>query len=236
MSTDGDINGINVHAFVDGQLDAQDYAAMLEAMAGDAALRERVCAVQRLKHLVRAAWPLPAAVAMPVSSRPWVRPAYALAASLVAVVAGLVGGLAWRGAPDETERAAITGAKAPASQQRILFHVATANPVAVDEMFNDLVFILESNRRAGHALLIEVIANGDGLDLLRADTTRHAGRIRELVRGYPNLVFSACRNTMDRLHREEGVVVRLIPEAGIIESGVVGVAKRQGEGWSYIRV
>jgi intracellular sulfur oxidation DsrE/DsrF family protein len=232
VNTIEEIGEINVHAFVDGQLDAQDYAAMVEAMSRDGELRARVCEMQRLKQLVRAAWPLPAPVSIPSQSRSRFRPAYALAASLLAALAGWQ---AYRGAQEGTDQASVAEVQAPL-QQRILFHVATANPVAVDEMFNDLAFILESNRRARSPLLLEVIANADGLNLLRADTTRHAARIHELVNEYPNLRFFACRNTMDRLKREQAVVVRLIPEAAIIESGVAGVAKRQGEGWSYIRV
>lgn len=228
---------IVVHAFVDGQLNARDYAAMLEAMAHDAELRARVCEVQRLKQLVRAAWPLPEAesrpLALPGTTRtmPW----RALAASLVMAGVGLAGWQAYQGDAGDG-RARLAQSPVPAVQQRILFHVATANPVALAEMLNDLAFILDDNRRAGSPLLVEVIANADGLNLLRADTTRHAARIRSLVHEYPNVKFSACRNTMDRLKREEGIVVRLIPEAAIIESGVVGVAQRQGEGWSYIRV
>lgn len=222
---------ISVHAFVDGQLDARDYAAMVDAMAHDAELRARVCEVQRLKQLVRAAWPLPEAVSGIPRAMPW----RTLAATLVMVLAGAMGWHAYRG-DDRAGRAPLAQTSAPSGQQRILFHVATANPVALEEMFNDIAFILEDNRRAGRPLLVEVIANADGLNVLRSDTTRHAARIHSLAQEYSNLKFSACRNTMDRLKREEGIVVRLVPEAGIIESGVVGVARRQGEGWSYIRV
>jgi hypothetical protein len=224
---------IGVHAFVDGQLDAQDYAAMVEALARDAELRARVCEIQRLKHLVRAAWPMPAPA--PARARSRSRPWYALVASLLAAVAGWGGWQAHRAAEDPAP-ARLAGATAPSAQQRILFHVATTNRIAVDEMINDIAFILEAARANGAPLLVEVIANADGLSLLRADTTRHAARIRELAREFPNLHFAACRNTMERLKREEGVVVRLVPEADIIESGVAGVAQRQGEGWSYIRV
>jgi intracellular sulfur oxidation DsrE/DsrF family protein len=227
---------ISAHAFVDGQLETEEYAAMLEALARDAELRARVCEIQRLKQLVRAAWPMPAPAALPPRRRPRSRPWYSLAASLLAAWAGWAGWQSLRTLPETGEPAVVTRANGSHAQHRILFHVATANPVAVDEMFNDLLYILKSDRDAGIPVLVEVIANGDGLNLLRVDTTRHAARIRELVREFPNVRFSACQNTMDRLKREEGIVVRLIPETGIIESGVAGVAQRQGEGWSYIRV
>ena len=85
-------------------------------------------------------------------------------------------------------------------------------------------------------MLVDVIVNSDGLNLLRADTTRHAARIRSISSRFDNVVFAACRNTMARLRREQGIVVQLIPEAVVIESGVAGVVERQRHGWAYIRV
>jgi intracellular sulfur oxidation DsrE/DsrF family protein len=41
---------------------------------------------------------------------------------------------------------------------------------------------------------------------------------------------------MDRLRVEQGIEVRLIPDAEVIDSGVDHVVTRQKEGWSYIRV
>ena len=57
--------------------------------------------------------------------------------------------------------------------------------------------------------------------------SRHAARIRSIALRFDNVVIAACRNTMARLRREQGILVKWIPEAGGIEAGVVAVVKRR---------
>ena len=53
---------------------------------------------------------------------------------------------------------------------------------------------------------------------------------------YPNLVFVACQNTIDRLNKEHGIRAQLIEGVMVIDSGVAQIMRRQQQGWAYIQV
>ena len=83
---------------------------------------------------------------------------------------------------------------------------------------------------------VEVVVNGDGLALVRTDTSVFAGRIQRLQREYSNLTFAACQNTIDRLAREQGIIVRLLPGVITIDSGMAEIMRRQNPRWAFRQV
>lgn len=121
------------------------------------------------------------------------------------------------------------------STVKVLIHVSQANaahsPETLDEIENLVRYYNEQHQNAR----VEVVINAGGLDLVRADTTRFADRIRRMQRDYDNLTFAACQNTIDRLKREHGITARLLPGVTVIDSGVAQIMRRQQQGWAYIR-
>jgi intracellular sulfur oxidation DsrE/DsrF family protein len=96
--------------------------------------------------------------------------------------------------------------------------------------------MLAAYQSDGRPLRVEIVGHSEGLGLLRDRLSQHKERIHRLSREYSNLTFVACQNTIDRLRVEQGIEVKLIPDAEVIDSGVSHVVKRQKQGWSYIRV
>ena len=82
---------------------------------------------------------------------------------------------------------------------------------------------------------MEVVANNQGLNLLRIGKSQVSEQIKRLVNRYENLSFAACGKTMERW-QGEGEQVTIVPEAIIVRSGVVFIARRQQQGWNYIKV
>lgn len=121
------------------------------------------------------------------------------------------------------------------STMKVLIHVSQANaahsPETLDEIENLVRYYNEQHQSAR----VEVVINAGGLDLVRADITRFAERIRRMQRDYDNLTFAACQNTIDRLKREQGITARLLPGVTVIDSGVAQIMRRQQQGWAYIR-
>jgi intracellular sulfur oxidation DsrE/DsrF family protein len=103
---------------------------------------------------------------------------------------------------------------------------------ALDEV-EGLVRHYRENRVNGR---IEVVMNGPGLNLVRADVTQFRDRIVRIQREHDNVLFAACKNTIDRLKREEGIVAKLLPGVVVIDSGVAQLMRRQHQGWAYIQV
>ena len=239
MSTDQDLL---LQAYVDGELDAEQQAELLEALDRDPALARRACELENLKRQVRLAYAdIPGAASRaPARGR---SPLVAAAAGLVLV---LLGGLAgWSLHPAQPpDRLVMLDAggrgQAPAvaenRETRIVFHLKSPDQAAAGELLDEVERMLVAYESDHRPLRVEIVSHGEGLALLRERLSQHRARVRRLAQRFGNLTFVACLNTMERLRVEQGIEVRLVPEAEVTRSGVSHVVKRQREGWSYIRV
>jgi len=121
------------------------------------------------------------------------------------------------------------------STAKVLIHVSQADAARSPETLDEIENLVRFYREQHQSARVEVVINAGGLDLVRADTTRFAERIRRMQRDYDNLTFAACQNTIDRLKREHGITARLLPGVTVIDSGVAQIMRRQQQGWAYIR-
>jgi len=121
------------------------------------------------------------------------------------------------------------------SLTKVLLHITSAEVESGLNTLDNLQQLLEDYKHRGKEVLIEVVANGEGIKLLQAENTPVAKRISELSRLYENLTFAACSNTIEQMRISKGLIIELIPEVRLIDSGVVQVIERQAQGWTYIR-
>lgn len=109
---------------------------------------------------------------------------------------------------------------------KVIFHVdevAKAN-LALKNIRNMISDLGEGN------VQIELLANSEGLHMLIKPAMQFESQIRELAA--KKVVFSACANTM----KEMGITKdELLDLAAVVPSGVGELAKKQAEGFSYIR-
>ena len=234
-----------ISAYVDGELEEAERQQLLAAAAGSDELRRRICSATQLKGLVRAAFPETGARRSPETAGGRRRiGAYGLAASLV--LAALAGVLALQrqgpvtgGLPEAMQTVALNGNDGTLPRDgrtRVVFHVSSDDPAAARELLDQVEMVLQEYAASNRPLKVEVVANNEGLRLLQQGRSPVAERIRQLDARYQNLLFAACGNTLDRLRRETGEQIRILPQAVIVQSGVSFVARRQQEGWAYIKV
>lgn len=126
---------------------------------------------------------------------------------------------------------AVTG-----EQLKVLIHVSSGKAARAPEILDEIENLARYYREQHQNARIEVIINGEGLDLVRSDVTHFAKRIRALQQEYDNLAFAACQNTIDRLKREQGISAKLLPGVTVIDSGVAQIMRRRHQGWAYIQV
>jgi len=119
---------------------------------------------------------------------------------------------------------------------RVVFHVSNSNNLDADELLDDIEGLLQLSMKNNQHVRVEVVAHASGLDLLRERLSTAKNRIASMAESYPELTFVACLNTIDRIKREQGIDVKLIPAARPTQSGVAHVVKRQQQGWLYIQV
>lgn len=222
-----------LNAFVDNELDAEEKSRAYLAMQQDDALSRQVCELRSLQDLVRLAYrDVP-----PPPSRQRVRglKLNAIAAGL-ALVVGVAIGWVLRTPPPTVPMLTATAPAATAEQMKVLIHISDGRREHLKGALDEIENLARFYRSAGQNARIEVVTNGDGINLLRADTSPYAARIAQLQRDYDNLVFEACQNTLDSLRNERAITARLLPGVTVIDSGVAQIMRRQTQGWAYIQV
>lgn len=231
-----------LNALLDDELSSEERASLLNEMQHDKKLSAEFCELRMIKDAVQLAH---MDLELPEHYKPrkkmhWM----SLAAGFLLFGVGiLLGGVVQQQAFEDKRFAILDPAglgDAPAAaennEMRIVFHLTQPDIAITEELLAEVEQVLGNYEQQGLPLRVEVVANNQGLYMLRQGLSKHADRISSLSRAYPNLTFVACENTIRRLRVENGIEVVLIPQAEMTESGISHVAKRQQEGWAYIRL
>ncbi len=220
-----------LHAYVDGQLDSEERERILIEANSDKELRETLCDLRRTKELVNHAYAgvkaprrrTPAAPSRLRSYTGW------SSAAVILLALGFISG--WFSHLPAPSLPGFTTQSAQA--QHVILHIGHGSHEKFEETLNRAEQLLSSYREQG--IRVEIVANSDGLDLLRANDSPYVQRIRGMMRMYSDLRFVACSNTIARLERE-GNLVLLIEDTQVAPSAVEHIVQRVKEGWTYIKV
>lgn len=250
MKHEDTISEEQLNAFIDGELDSEDRARILEAIQGDPILKASACELRTVQELVRHAYDFP----MTAESRRcapamggWGK---AVAASLLLTTGALLG---WVGHGQTTESrlqamywdeqnsfqsASIVQAAEKPGNKKVLVHLNTSDLAKVKEALDTAEQMLRTYAATNQPAEMEIVANAGGLDLLRVSQSAYADRVRDLQNQYLNVHFLACQTAMDRVRREQGIDVSgdLLPGVGVTPSALDQVLDRLREGWVYIKV
>lgn len=220
-----------INAFIDRQLTADDRQEILARIRTDKDLAGRICDLQQLKEMTQSAFDN---IPQPPSrgrNEYAVFPRKAAAFALFAI--GLLLGLGSMQFAQSGHGISISSS--PQVATKVLVHLTSADIDAGLNTLDNLQQLLDTYASKQQKVRVEVIANGDGIKLLDSKNTVIAQRIRQLSAEHTNLTFAACKNTIDQMRINKGLVVNLIPQVKLIDSGVVKVIERQKQGWTYIR-
>lgn len=242
MNPEERISEERLNAFVDGQLDAGEWALVSARLESDPDLREEVGRLRAMKAMLRQAYASPPATARRLRR---VAPGWTAiaAASLAFAFAGWFGHAAWN-EPRTLDPAsayalrgdwhALRGDWRSLDGARVLVHVSSAERGALSGALDEVSDLLHESRASKRSLEVEIVANGPGLDLLLASDASLASRIASLRREYPNLGFVACGQTLER-RRAAGGQAKLVEGAVVAPSALHQVVERLREGWIYVR-
>lgn len=249
-----------LNAFVDGEFSAEDRLETLMAIASSERISREVCDMHQLKELVNMAYrdaepPQRRCGRLGQRRMPWVSP---LLAGVLAVAAGAFAGLELtrngeflagppgpEQTPPEVQSPGINGAVpggvpggvVASHPDRVLLHLNEEGAAPVAELLDDIEAMYREAEATGQDLAVQVVVHSQAMELLRADRAPYPGRVAEMKREFSGLRFTACEQSLERLAREEGVDhIPLLPQAETVPSGVVEAARRQAQGWIYIKV
>lgn len=252
-----------LNAFVDGEFSPEDRLETLKRISCSEHLSREVCDMHQLKELVNMAYrdvrsPRDGGRPGPSGRRSWFP---SVAAGLLALVLGSLAGYEVTrdagfvaGSPDKP----ATGGDAVASlagggdlpggvavpqpvafasdTDHVLLHVNEADNKAMAELLDDIETMYREAELEGRTLNVQVVVHNSAMDLLRTDRAPYPERVAALALDHPSLRFTACAQTLERLARAEGGTIEILPQAERVDSGVAEAARRQAEGWIYIKV
>lgn len=237
MNLDKELPESDLHAYVDGELDADTRRQLLAAVEQDPQLREQLCELQRVKSWTQLAFadsePPDRSGNPPGARRPG---GSLLVAGLAASMAvfGLVFSAGWwshAGLLPALDSAVL--ADIAASDYRVVLHLDSAEPARFRRALSEVEGLLDRYRAQG--VQVDLLVNGAGIGLLSDSNPGHAQRVGELLSGHGNLRLYACANTLRQL-QEQGVEPSLIPGTRTEETAIQHVIQRLQQGWSYLKV
>ncbi|WFU69269.1 hypothetical protein [Bradyrhizobium sp. CB2312] len=120
-------------------------------------------------------------------------------------------------------------------EHRLILQVNSNDAAAMNLTLNNATNVVQHYKDMGEKVKIEVITFGSGLHMLRTDTSPVKGRIETMSASTPEVTFKACGNTRENMRRQENKEIQLIPEASVVNSGVVRIMEREEQGWTYVK-
>lgn len=115
-------------------------------------------------------------------------------------------------------------------EHRLALQISDPGPAKQTLILNVAFNVLKS--MGPDKVALEIVAFGPGLDLLH-EGNKNAERIRSLKA--QGVTFDACGNTLETLERNTGKKYPLLPEARVVEAGVVQLIRLQEHGYTIIR-
>jgi intracellular sulfur oxidation DsrE/DsrF family protein len=230
MNRDERFSEEQLNAFVDDELEPEEKARVYSEASHQPELDKRLCQQRKTKELVKLAYH-----DVPQPKRKGTRSlgrgglfGRALAASVL-LAFGIAIGFVAKGSVDPTTDPTMVAAVEP---DKYLLHVASGDPVELATALRRAEFLLESAPDDG-VRQVEIVANEQGLNLLRSDVTQFAAEISVLQAN--DVVFYACSKTIQKLE-DNGVEVRLVPHTIAEYTALDRVVTRMQEGWQYEKI
>ncbi|MEO6945032.1 MAG: hypothetical protein ABI146_00330 [Nitrobacter sp.] len=120
---------------------------------------------------------------------------------------------------------------------RLVIQVDQNDRHTMDFALTNATDVIEHYRGTDQTVVVEIMACGPGLHMLRDDTSPVKERITHLKAiALPNKIqFSACNNTKLDMEKKEGRPLEMLPGTIIVPLGVARLMELQEQGWSYVR-
>lgn len=121
------------------------------------------------------------------------------------------------------------------NSHRLVLQINDNDSARMNLLLNNASNLIAYYHQKNEPIEIEIVAYGPGLHMLRADTSPVKERVRSFAQSYENVSFAACGNTKAKMSKKAGREIELLPEAKLVQAGVVHILERQEQGWSYVK-
>ncbi|MGD8567983.1 MAG: hypothetical protein PVJ39_07835 [Gammaproteobacteria bacterium] len=241
MTIDRSVSDEQLNALLDNELDDAERARLMEIIRRDKELKSRYCDMRQMKDRVILAYnspPTPHTLIATANTQWYKRRAFpAVAAIVLFLVGSIVGWVLNNGLRSTNRPSFYTVDRLNATNvqsSRMLLHLATNDDKRVRATLHKVEELLQESSDENRPIEIEVVANSDGLNVLRKGSP-YANYIKSIASKYDNVSFMACGMAKQNAKLREGAEVALIPEAVTIPAALEEILKRVKAGWSYVR-
>ena len=248
MNNTKDYDDVTLNMFIDGELDADKTDELHERLLHDPALRERACQLKAIRELVAFSYQSPPESHYDRKLRDVNRFGVwkSLAACMLVFMGVVVGWSTHQygpevlaGAPTASNVFSYYTAQEPAvrSDRKFILHLSTSDYGAVKAALDEADNLIASYKNTNTPLKIDIIANKQGIDVLRTDISPYLGRIQKMLTDNHDVVsLFACARSINKARQKEGHDIVMLPETQINKTARELIPDRLSKGWVYIKV
>ena len=133
----------------------------------------------------------------------------------------------------------LSGANAatPADNKvhHIVIQVDTDDPTTMRIALGNSLNAKKYYDSKGEKVVLEVVAYGPGITMLRSDTSPVKDQIEGVRASIPTITLSMCNNSKEAAEKREGKPIIPLPGVQVVPAGIVRVVELQEQGYSYVR-
>ena len=118
---------------------------------------------------------------------------------------------------------------------RLVIHVNDNDPRLFNEILTNINNLESHYQSLDEEIIFEVVAYGQGLNMLIKDESPVEDRIEYMSFAIENITFTACGNTLDAMKQSTGSKPKLIDEVTIAQTGIARIIALQEMGYSYLK-
>lgn len=118
---------------------------------------------------------------------------------------------------------------------QLVIHVNDNDPRLFNEILTNINNLENHYQSLDEEIVFEVVAYGQGLNMLIKDKSPVEDRIEYMSFAIENITFTACGNTLDAMAKSADVKPELIDEVTIVQTGIARIIALQEMGYSYLK-
>jgi uncharacterized protein len=131
--------------------------------------------------------------------------------------------------------APVFPADAQGKQHRLVIHVDAADATLMSEALHNAANTIDTTRKQGDTVLIEIVANGPGIAMFIDGLSPVQDEVRRTRATYPSVVMSVCGISLAHTEADMKKPLTVLPEARVVPSGAVRIMELEELGWAYLK-
>lgn len=218
-----------IHAYIDGELSAEEVATFEQKLASNPALKAELC---ELTHNKRQLHQYYSRICPPKQHLPRVSSLHSLSRMAASIILGaFLGSASLYSYQLITHQASVpTFAQSYSADSNFVVHLDTNQPDKLAATLEKARYLLDSQPSAK----VQIVTNHEGIQLFDA-TQASSQQIMQLLSQYDNLHLMACQRTVERL-KKQGEKFELLQKVRADSPAVDEVVAKMKQGWTYIKI